>query len=101
VSIRRFIPVSNPVDPPSSDFVPLVGLADGLRAIFEGNRLADPRGVESLRPIEEHYRRLSERLGVALEPARDYYQRCLAIQPNDASLIRRRLAEVEQAIAKK
>jgi Tetratricopeptide repeat len=33
-----------------------------------------------------------------LEEARTHYRRFLAIQPNDAALIRKRVAEVEQAI---
>lgn len=40
---------------------------------------------------------INRRLGRPRE-ARDAYQRFLAIQPNDAALIRQRLAEVEQAI---
>lgn len=40
---------------------------------------------------------INRRLG-RLPEARDAYQRFLAIQPNDAALIRQRLAEVERAI---
>ena len=55
-------------EPPSGDFVPLVGLPSGLRALFAGYRMAEARSVESLKAIEDYYRVLSNRLGVVLEP---------------------------------
>ena len=142
------------VEPPSGDFVPLVGLPPGLRAVFAGYRMPAAPPVESLKAIEDYYRAFSVRLGVEVEPpdlvltfaadslierarlepalellayeirlhpgslnalwrlgevnrklgrleeARDCYKRFLAIQSNDAALIRKRLAEVEQAIKK-
>jgi uncharacterized protein len=56
------------VEPPSGDFVPLVGLTPALRSLFAGYKMdASPRPT-SIEAIEGHYRALSARLGVVLEP---------------------------------
>jgi hypothetical protein len=56
------------VEPSSGDFVPLVGLTPALRSLFAGYTMASSPRPTSIEAIEGHYRALSARLGVDLEP---------------------------------
>jgi predicted alpha/beta superfamily hydrolase len=48
------------------DFLPPLGLREGLRELFRGYRMPDDSAVEGLADVAGHYSRLSESLGLRL-----------------------------------